>query len=58
MNRIICIAFLILNQSESNFWMKRGNIHIHFTIYSYNIGKDAGYDPLIVSQNTIQEKSG
>lgn len=45
MNRIIFIAFLILNQSESNFWMKSGNIHIHFTIYSYNIGKYAGYDP-------------
>lgn len=45
MNRIIFIAFLILNQRESNFWMKSGNIHIHFTINSYNIGKDAGYDP-------------
>lgn len=45
MNRIIFIAFLILNQRESNFWMKSGKIHIHFTINSYNIGKDAGYDP-------------
>lgn len=45
MNRIIFIAFLILNHRESNFWMKSGKMHIHFTINSYNIGKDAGYDP-------------